>query len=545
MGVGTGPRRRGAAIRGGAALALGLLAAGCAAPEPIGIEERHALVKGDYEKLFAGQEPVAAPISLGEAMARAVKYNLDQRLALMEEALQARQLDVSNLDMLPKLVANAGYNTRSRDNLTVSRNIRTGVTSLDPSESTDRSLVRSDLTFTWNILDFGVSYFQARQQADRAMVARERKRRIVNSIIQQVRSAFWLAATAERLADRIDPVLAEAYEALEDARSVEEQRLQAPMESLQFQKTLIEIIRQLETVQQDLAIAKAQLAALMNLPLGSQYSLALPTDFKREIPRMDVPIETMEMAALLHRPDLQEEHYQRRINANEVRKAMVRMLPGISFTAGYNYDSNSYLIHNTWAEAGTRVAYNLFTLLSGPSAVRAAESQVDVGEQRRLALSMATLTQVHIAFHQYNRSRKAYEQARMLDDIERRMNDSVQSAAVENAESALERIRSAASAINAELARDRAYAELQNALSSLYVTLGLDALPETSDSHSIADLAVAFQRVADDWQAGRVTINLPQPPPEPDPQPAEPQPAESAPPNIAGEAKCADCAPPS
>lgn len=475
------------------------------------LEQRRVQVEADRALLFADQEPVTGPVTLAEAMARAIKYNLDHRQAVMEQLLQSRQLDVTTYDMLPKLVASAGYTTRDSANESLSRNTITNFQSLEPAVSQDRNRATADLTFTWNLLDLGVSYFQAHQQADRVLIANERRRRLINSIIQQVRGAYWMALSSERLQDRIAPVLAEARKALNDARAVEGERLKPPLEALRYQKALIEIIRQLETVQQDLAISKAQLAALMNVPIGQPFTLAPPPGAGQEIPNVTLPIETMEMVALLHRPEMQEEQYQRRINAAEVRKAMVRMLPGLSFNTSLNYDSNSYLIHNMWAEAGSRLSVNLLSILSGPASIRAAEAQQDAGDFRRLALSMATLTQVHVASHQYIRSRTAFEQARLLETIERRINDNVQQAATADAESPLERIRAKASAVNAQLARDRAYAELQTSVSSLYMSLGLDPVPETVESHDIKGLTDGLAKVAEDWQAGRIRVELPAP----------------------------------
>lgn len=514
-GIGNGEdrRRRVGAFRAFLLLTAGLVVTACSVtPEPLTLEERRTQVEADRARLFSEQEPVTGPITLAEAMARAIKYNLDYRQALMEQLVQARQLDVTSYDMLPKLAANAGYIARDKPNESLSRNTITNFRSLEPAISQDQYRSTADLTLSWNILDFGVSYYQARQQANRVLIAQERRRRLINSIIQQVRGAYWLAASAERLQGRIEPVLEEARQALEDAKKVEEERLKPPLEALRYQKALIEIIRQLEIVQQDLAISKAQLAALMNVPLGVPFTLALPEGFKQEVPEVGISLEQMESFALLHRPEMQEEQYQKRINTAEVHKAMVRMLPGLSFSGGLNYDSNSYLIHNLWAEAATRVTFNLLSILSGPAAIRAAEAQVEAGDFRRLALSMATLTQVHVSYQQYKRGRTAFDQAKLLESIERRINENVQQAATADAESALERIRAKAGALNAELARDRAYADVQNAVSGLYVSLGLDPVPETVNSHDIKGLAEGLARVDADWQAGRIPVVPPEPP---------------------------------
>ena len=212
----------------------------------------------------------------------------------------------------------------------------------------------------------------------------------------------------------------------------------------------------------------------------------------------------MESAALTNRPELREEQYQQRISSAEVRKAILRLLPGVTFTGGGSYDSNSYVQNNFWAEAGLRVSWNLLTLLSGPASVAAAEAQQELGETRRLALSMATLTQVHVGYQQYQRARRNFEQAELLNSIEQRIFDNTRNAEAGDAQNVLERVRAAASAISAELLRDRAYADVQAATANLVVSLGLDPLPAEVPGHDIKALSAAFAAMNVNWQSGQL-----------------------------------------
>lgn len=59
--------------------------------------------------MYTDQEPLNGPLTLHQAMARAVKYNLEGRLKIMEEALAKRQLDLASFDMLPRMALSAGY----------------------------------------------------------------------------------------------------------------------------------------------------------------------------------------------------------------------------------------------------------------------------------------------------------------------------------------------------------------------------------------------------------------------------------------------------
>ena len=89
---------------------LPLLLAACGTVTPVSLtqEEIKDRVTTDRKAIYADQEPVTAPITFHEASARALKYNLDYRLKLLENALSKNLADVSNYEMLPRLVAGAG-----------------------------------------------------------------------------------------------------------------------------------------------------------------------------------------------------------------------------------------------------------------------------------------------------------------------------------------------------------------------------------------------------------------------------------------------------
>jgi outer membrane protein TolC len=500
----------------GSVSALALLLAACAVkPEPFTEQQTLDRAVEDRGSLTADQAAIDGPISIYEAVARALLYNLDQRQALMEQALQNRQLDLARFDMLPRLAASAGYTTRSNQNASSSESIFTGRESLEPSTSQDRNRAIADLSFSWNLLDFGVSYYQARQQADRVLIAEQRRRRVINNLVQEVRGAFWQAATAERLITKIDPLLEEGVAALQRARMIERERLRSPVETLRFQKSMLEILRQLRGLRADLQQAKARLASLMNIEPNTDYELATPELDNWKVPDLGAQLGELELLALINRPELREEDYQKRIGHHEVRTAMLRMLPGISFESSANFDSNSFLVHNTWAQATGQVTWNLIGLLQGPTAIKAAEAQVDVAESRRMALSMAVITQVNLAYRRFQRSVVDYRNASQLEEIEQRIFTLVKQAEAGAAESDLERIRSSAAAIAAELARDQAFAEVQSALGNIYASLGVDPLPAEIEDRSLDAVTAAVADVARRWERGRFP-ELPEGAPEPE-----------------------------
>lgn len=207
-----------------------LLLSGCNLnPVPITPDERLATMLKDQSEMYAKQEPISAPLTLYDALARALKYNFDHRLTVMEAVLQDTQLEVATLNMLPKLTANAGYSFREKKLGSSSEdyfNPNNNALNTKFATSQDASRGIADLTFAWNVLDFGVSYFQAKQQADRILIAQERRRKVVNNLIKEVLQAYWSTSIAERLLPGLEPVLVEAERALAVSRTIEGDRLQ-------------------------------------------------------------------------------------------------------------------------------------------------------------------------------------------------------------------------------------------------------------------------------------------------------------------------------
>ena len=137
-------------------VAAALMLAGCSviAPEKLSSDDLMRLANVDQQLMFAAQEPVTAPITMEEAVARALKYNLEHRLAMMERAVQENIADVQSMSLLPKLTASAGYRDRSNELASSSESLATGKESLVPSKSSERDGRTADLELSWNVLDF-------------------------------------------------------------------------------------------------------------------------------------------------------------------------------------------------------------------------------------------------------------------------------------------------------------------------------------------------------------------------------------------------------
>ncbi|MCK5404162.1 MAG: TolC family protein [Desulfobulbaceae bacterium] len=478
-----------------------LLAACTVKPQPslrTDVEER---AYTDLKKMIADQKPMGdTPITLYDAMARAITYNLDHRLKMMEKALEIRQLDASRYDLLPKLSATAGYSRRNNDFGSYSESLIDGSQSLVASTSQERNSYVSDISVMWNVLDFGVSYIRANQQADRILIMEERRRKVIQNIIQDVRYAYWRAVSAEVLIKDMVTLLGKTREALERSKEISGQRLQAPREALEYQKALLENIRLLWGIIQKLTPAKVELATLMNISPGTDFQLEVPDWGSPHIPSVDVAVEKMEYMAMISRPELKEEDYRKRISALEAKKAILNMLPGIKIDFGYNYDKNDFLYNSSWWDAGAYISQNIFDLVSGPEKYRNATAKQEIDDIRRQAVSMAVLMQVHLAYQRYHLIRKEYRITRNLDEVTSRLNVQVIQEVVAGSANELAAIQSATNAMVARMRHHLTYAELQNAIGRVYNSIGIDPLPSELASVSLPSLSRSMEKIFTRWE---------------------------------------------
>jgi outer membrane protein TolC len=479
-----------------------LFLSGCSTKmTPLAIDEIQQINQEDRSEMMAGVQPITAPVSIEEAMARALKHNLELRTRMLEVSLAAGHLEAGRYDMLPKLMANAGYEWRDKDSTRRAVDSVTGAPSLaNPFISSDREHVTRDLGLSWSVLDFGVGYYHTKQNADRLMIAHERRRKAMHTLMQQVRTAFWRAAAADKLSVTIRSTIVEAESALKDSRQVSAIQVRAPLEALRYQRTLLENLRLLEGVERELATARIELSNLMGLPPGTAFMLVEPNEV--DVADVTMPMERLEEVALMNNADLREQFYNVRIAAAETRKALLRMLPNLSFNYTYRYDDDSYLIHENWSEAGIRVGYNLLNLLATPSRIRAAEWGVSVARNRRMALQMSVVTQVHLARHQLSDAIRQYERSVEIYEVDNALAGYASSLEDSKIGNRLDRISANVTNILSSIRRYHALAKVHQSASQLQASLGLEPELGSLDEYDLGQLTGLMRQSLQQWSVG-------------------------------------------
>jgi len=456
-----------ALIRGGVLIASVALSACAVLPGTSSPKALDDFTKQNQKDRETIQKDVAAlqePLTMEAALARALKYNLDLRARQMEELLASSTYRASLLDMLPNLTARESKTERSKDRQTAVNGVPNALTQ-------DRTSTQRDLGMSWNLLDSAVGYFNARQSEGRARIAEQKRRKTIHLLTQDVRNAFWRAAAAQSMRKKLRATITDAEMAISASRQLEVERLRPPQESLAYQRQLAESIRLLEGIEQELAPAEVELAALVNLPLHQPITLKYDWSQKVTLDGVD-EIERLEEMALAYNGDLRDMYIQSQIAREETRKVMTRLFPALNLSVNSRYDSDRYLVNHNWIETSSSMSFNLLNIFTVPVQTRLAEAGVQLADQRRMVTQMAVLTQLHVARLGLKNATTGLARAQQMWDIDQRLLK--QSQALQNAllRGRLEAISTQSNALLSEFRRYQALAQVQVAESRMRTALG-------------------------------------------------------------------------
>lgn len=482
------------------AVAMGtlLMLTGCMVkPYVLTMQDVQTRATKDLQTVTTIQEPVSGPIILYEAIARALKYNLDAKVKAMQAQLAHQQLNVAHYSLLPQLSANAGFDGRNNFVGGVGQSLVTGRQAVESFTSSEKNITSGNLALSWDVLDFGLSFVRAQQAADNVMIAEEEKRRIAVRLAQDVRSAYWRAVSAERVLHRVEFLNESVTKALESAQQIVDKQLQSPITPLNYRRDLLNIQREVQRLYRELSTARTQLASMMGLPPGALYELAVPMRTST-LPTINLDTESMEQQALLFRAELRSIDYQKRINAKEARAVFLELFPSLRLSAGGYYNSNSFLFNQNWLGYASQASYNLLSAFRTPAKLKAVDAQRQVLDAQSMALTMAILTEVHVGAVQFAQTKQEYENAKNYHDTQTAITDYTKNLWLTRSTSDLTLIRERVNDVLAEVRMDSAQSGVETAYATLMASLGQDAVPNGIGGQTVPQLTETLRNI---WES--------------------------------------------
>lgn len=487
------------------ALALVAWTAGCGVtPEPLETGQIDAVTVQQANLAVMDQEPISGPVTLYEAMARALKYNLDYKVEMMQEQLRGGELILASTELLPRVSASAGRSDRDSYSMSGELNLDTGVETEPDKISQDRKVDVADISFSWNVLDFALSYVRARQAANQYLIAQETKRKVIQRTLEDTRTAYWRAYSADRLVKKLRALETRVQGAIQNARALSTSGDMSAVTALTYERELVQIRLLAQKLDSDLSLAKAQLSTLMNVPPGTNFTLS---DEGSAVPSpaiLALSGKEMVAEAMFNRSELHELEYQKRINQDEVTAALLELLPGLQGFIGDNVSSDSFLLNPNWVGWGVTAAWNLIKVAQLPAKMKSIEAQDNVLDGQSLAMTMVVMTQVYVSRIRYAHFIKELEIARNYNDVQSKLTAHVRAEAAAGRIGEQIVIREEMNALVAKVKHDIALANMHTGAANIFASLGLDLQATEIDQE--LDVKSLAARLRDLW-ADRAAVS--------------------------------------
>ena len=479
--------------RAGLILIAGALVLGGCAPKAITRGERLARANADLAAIFAKQKPVTGRIDIYEAMARALKYNLDRRVRAMEVAFAAGEFNLAKFNLLPNVSGSVERTTRSNVPASSSQSIITGRQSLEPSTSQQRDRTIGDARIVWSVLDFGVSFVRLKQEGNRVHIAREARRKVTNNLLYEVRRAYWREVAAQSVEASLRQAVGAVRNAIWRIGSAQREGLITTRAAVDYRRRLSRTMLTATNVLQNLALARAQLASLMNLDPATRFGVAAPPLNAYKVPRIKIRVRKLRTIALMYRPELYEADYKDRIARLEKYSEILSALPGLRLEGAFNYDSNQFLNNNIWYEFGARLTVQLQRLIALPSRLEQVKARKKLFALRRKTATLAVVTQVHLAFQAYHQKLHAYRLAREFYGNEWQNFTAVRAAERVTVAGRTDYVEAWANLLLARLNLLNAYADLQASYGRVLDSIGVDIAVPNSAAKDVDTLGAALR----------------------------------------------------
>ncbi|GAB5459837.1 MAG: hypothetical protein Hens3KO_28670 [Henriciella sp.] len=409
-------------------LCAGVLAtAACTSIEPVDRSLYHQAET--LQNLAHNQPEIDGPLSLEEALARGFSYNPTFQTQRLKAFQALNEVGLSQAEYLPRATAAIGAVRRSNVQASVGQSVDDMGNDLptDFFTASDQSRTYGNLSASWNLIDFGVSYLENEKQKRLAENEQETARISCAALSGEIVEAFWRAKAYDRaeaknkwLKWRINTALALAADRAEitpELRAGE----------LLLQRELIDLFRWYDSIYVSLSGSKAQLASLINLPAGVQFSLddEQPVAYLNDLPESDIELVKL---AFLNRPELRQRLLFDEVHQISGRQDFVRLFPSLSILFGAEQDSNSFLLNNSFSSIGASLSWNLYDLARSGERRQKNEDRTDFLKLETEIVASAIASQVAMAINEYRARNATLEYAWRANTIQAEIASDMQAA---------------------------------------------------------------------------------------------------------------------
>jgi len=469
-------------------LLLGSFLSGCAVQDPVrlGSAEHLSLIEQDKSSLYPALEPAAGHVlslTLPDAMNRALKHNLDVRVAALEALIAKDNISLAQFEGAPNIMASGTFTRRNNLAASSSESILTGTQSLEPSTSSEQARRLSDIKAQWNVLDSVIAYLDGKNAEDQELVSKERLRKVQHNIERDVVNAYWQAYAGQEAGKAITGLSSDVAKLEKSIKQALDEKIIPIADGGDRVTRLLQNQRQLNDLYQIATLSESELKAISAIP--TTMDVTLLSDPKRVEKNLrkainNKSIDSFINVALENRPEVRESFLNSNVSARGVERELLSTLPGLNLIYSRNYDSNRFLNEAAWLDFSAALTQSLTDFISLPTRYNAAKNREILEEKRRKALTAAVIAQVHIAQIRMNLAEANYNLAKSNYEISKKQTRAIAARQKMGVSSGYDAVLAKTSIMAREMQYHQAFAEMQKSYVDMIGTLGL----------SVADLTV-------------------------------------------------------
>lgn len=452
-------------------LGSSLMVCGCSVvPDVDWCELRRDNMESDMDCLYNDASIPQRPLTLEDIYDIAGERNLNLLVKAQEYCIQKELVTREKLGMLPDLRAN--YTNSYRNKITASSSESLTNTPPAPlSVSSEKHQLRWDITMVWNYLDFGLSFYRARQEYSRALVMQLEYQRQQQNLFVDVSREYWKAVSAQVAVKKSEELLKRAVSQREALVKQMEAKTYSAIQGLTIESFLVNFQSRVHTFKRDYHSALAELGLLMGLPPGVEFNLAEIEEMGTDVVLGD--IAEIEEIALSNRPELYSSDIQEYIQADEARAALLRLFPSAEVYGGQFHDRNRFLLYNYWVETGIRATWALLDVNRSRQDRKIAFDRQALARDNRMMMSVAVLSQVNLAWNVYRDNLNTYTYSRELRDVNQRLLKAAESEKRLGKLNDADLLKYEIESLQVQVEHIRSYGDLQQSLEQLNNSMGV------------------------------------------------------------------------
>jgi len=348
---------------------------------------------------------ISDPLSIDQVRNRTLTHNSEYRHAQTQLIEMLRKASSRGKDFLPQAYANTYGKWRNNINASVGVKVddTSGTLPKNYYTAQDQAVAITNFTTSWDLLEIGLSGFKANRRAINAYSKGEQNQYLCNKLVVDVENAYWRAVAFEQAETKSEWLKSRVTYALNLSGQRAKENPETKLQELMFQRELIDINRWYQSLYRSLISAKPDLARLMNLPAGTEFSLQstrLPAELG-EIGKQDML--ALISAAYQHRPEIRQSLYKSDLTELKNKEDLWRHLPGLKVFLGGNNNSNSFVLNSNFASAGARLSWDLLRIGQIGETKRAGEFALADNKRQTEIIASAIMAQVMIAREQMHK----------------------------------------------------------------------------------------------------------------------------------------------